>query len=127
MNRVELRGGLVKDIVFEGAKASFTMAVNGTRFDSQAREQVVKTAFVSCEAWGIVAEALRHAGVMQGCELYVVGELTQFKKEGEERSHTRVAVFTVQVVRMSARSQGAPPPEEPPQAEEKAVENPWGT
>lgn len=124
MNRVELRGGLVKDVEMVDVnglvKAAVTLAVNGTRYDGQTRQQVVKTTYVSCEAWGIVGENLYASGVGKGCELYVVGELTQQKREGDKESHTRVAIFTFDVVRMSLRAQNAPP-----QENAQGGENPW--
>lgn len=125
MNEWRGRGGLTKDPEYADMngmmRANFTVAVNGTRYDRQRREQVVKTTFVSCEAWGVVAERLYSQGVGKGCEVMVVGELTQWKKEGEERAHTRIACFDVVATRMTARAQAAPQPVDQPPADD-----PWG-
>jgi single stranded DNA-binding protein len=112
VNRVEVSGGLTKDAEFRTAGntllATFTVAVNGTRWDSQAGSQVVKTTFVNVNAWASLAEGLADSGgLTQGSEVYVLGELDQYKREGKDQPSTRVTALDVRVIRSRAgRPQG---------------------
>lgn len=120
MNRVEIRGGLTRDasvrtVGHGGVLMQFTVAVNGTRWDSQAGQQVVKTTFVTCQAWADVAEAIEAAGgLSQGDDVYVVGELDQYRKEQDDKPSTRVTVMDFRVLRRRQGNRHQTPPAEDP-------------
>ena len=106
MNRVELVGGLTRDpdcsVLQSGAASWFaTIAVNGTRYDSQERQQVVRTTYVALSAYGWLAEQLINEGYGKGDELHVVGELDQYEveKDGVKDRKTRVRPLVVNVTR----------------------------
>lgn len=106
MNRIELKGGLTRDPesrVLESGQTMcwMTLAVNGTRYDTASRQQVVKSIFVACQGWGPVAVEM--LSLHKGDEVYLVGELDQYKKADEEKHSTRVTVFTLSVLRESTR------------------------
>jgi single stranded DNA-binding protein len=137
MNRVEIAGGLVRDPEFKMLGQSqtpcleFTVAVNGTRYDSQQRQQVVKTTYVAVQAFNEVADDVmgKYPGLTKGDAVYVVGELDQRtieKADGTKESKTRVNAMHIVVQRTRTTSTstggrpaaprggyGAPPPEDP--------------
>lgn len=84
--------------------------MNGTRYDSELRQQVVKTLFVSVQGWGPVAAEM--LSWHKGDEVYLVGELDQYKKEGADRPSTRVTIFSATVLRESAGSGARAPAQE---------------
>lgn len=132
MNRVELVGGLTREpevrITPSGTATWFaTLAVPGTRYDSSARQEVVKTTYVSLVAFGWQAEQLTDENYGKGDTLHVLGELDQYEKEGpdgQKERKTRVSVLTAAPVRR--RSQGhsstPAPPARPPSS---AGADPW--
>lgn len=101
MNRAEIKGGLTRDpeISQSGGydRIQFTVAVNGTRWDSESRSQVVKTAYLMVVAWGPVAA--EWMSLKKGDEVYVVGELDQYKKENKDESSTRITAFSITMIR----------------------------
>lgn len=110
MNRVEVSGGLTRDPEYRMVGSygthllEMTVAVNGTRYDSEQRQQVVKTTFVQVQAWGYVAEFLtqQHGPLSKGDEVHVVGELDQRtveKSDGSKESKTRVTAVHIDVLR----------------------------
>lgn len=109
MNRVEIRGGLVRDVELKYVGQSgvacmeMTVAVNGTRYDSQQRTQVVKTTFVSVQVWGLKAEeTAERYRLSKGDEVYVLGELDQReveKADGTKERKTRVTALLIDVLR----------------------------
>lgn len=107
MNKVELRGGLVRDpelrFLPSGTPVStFTLAVNGCRWSSDEGKQIVTTQFISCQAWGTVGEQLADDDLRKGDELYVWGELDQStfeKKDGTKENKTRVTVLVYSATR----------------------------
>ena len=114
MNKVEIAGGLTREpelrfLESGAAVLNLTVAVNGTRYDSQARQQVVTTSYISVEAWGSLAEEFTELDVSKGSEVHVIGELTQRTVgEGDKKeSKTRVRAMVLNVVR---RKGGARPP-----------------
>lgn len=125
MNRVEVRGGLTRDAEFRFVGQAntplleFSVAVNGTRYDAQTRQQAVKTTFVSVQVWGLQAEEIMSKYALgQGDEVYVLGELDQReieKKDGTKERKTRVTGFHIVVLRSrhyqapNAGSSDAPP------------------
>lgn len=129
MNRVELLGGLTRDpecSVNQRGTATWlaTLAVNGTRYDGEARQQVVKTTFVSLSAFGWLAEELINAGYGKGDELHVVGELDQFeiaKDDGTKDRKTRVRPLVVTPTRRSS-----PMPARHPAQSHTPSPDPWG-
>lgn len=114
MNRVEIRGGLVRDsesrMAGHAMLCSFTVAVNGTRYDSETRQQVVKTVYVTCQAWAALADQITDdGGLQQGDDVYVVGELDQYRKADDDKPSTRVTVLAYSVLRRrTARSSARP-------------------
>lgn len=105
MNRVEISGGLVREPESGLAGAMdvcrFTVAVNGARWDRESGQQVVKTAYISCVAWGPVA--IECLSLHQGDEVYLIGELDQYRKENKDESSTRVTVFAMSMLREGRR------------------------
>ena len=114
MNRVEIRGGLVRDpeLRLVGAYSTplleMTVAVNGTRYDSQSRSQVVKTTFVSVQVWGHRGEeVMEKYQLAKGDEVYVLGELDQYEQEkadGTKERKTRVTGLLLDVLRSRSTS-----------------------
>lgn len=107
MNRVEIAGGLTRDAELRftpsgAAVLNMTVAVNGTRYDGDSRQQVVTTSYISVEAWGSLAEEAAEQDIVKGCEVYVLGELTQStteKRDGSKESKTRVRAMMIHVTR----------------------------
>ena len=110
MNKVEIAGGLTRDAEYRTVGASqtqlmeMTVAVNGTRFDSEQRQQVVDTVYVAVQVWGYVAQRLtdEHGTLHKGDEVYVVGRLSQQeveKRDGTKDRKTRVTAMVVSVTR----------------------------
>lgn len=118
MNRVELVGGLTRDpeikITQSGAVTWFaTIAVNGTRYDTETRGQVVKTTYVALSAFGWLAEQLTEGAYERGDELHVLGELDQYeieKEDGKKDRKTRVRPLVVNVTRRRAQVAARPDP-----------------
>lgn len=130
MNRVEIRGGLTRDpsmkVVGDGLHLlEFTVAVNGTRYDRETRGTVVKTTYVSVQAWGTVADEIVAAyQLTKGDEVYVLGELDQHeieKSDGTKDRKTRVTAFRVDVIRCKYRNGQRPTSPEP----EQSIEPPF--
>lgn len=111
MNRVELIGGVVRDPELQELESGFafvrfSLAVNGTRYSSTARSQVVHTDYISCHIWGDASTRFL-ADVIKGDEVYVMGKLDQKEithKDGTKESKTRVAVFTFDIIRKARRA-----------------------
>jgi single-stranded DNA-binding protein len=109
MNEVTLRGGVTKDAEISNVGVNgvpcveFTLAVNGTRFDPEANEQVIKSVFVICQAWHEVAQRLidDYGGLHRGDEVLVLGEVDQQRRSGKEdqRPSTRYIALRVDVLR----------------------------
>lgn len=135
INRVELVGGLTRDPEFRitptGTSTWFaTVAVNGSRYDSQSGGQVVKTTYVALSAFGWMAEQLYENSYVKGEELHIVGELDQYEveKDGQKDRKTRVTPLVVTPIRRRSEAMqqqrgpqaqkpdpwAAPPREEPP-------------
>lgn len=101
MNRVELHGGLVGNPEWGFTRggtafASCTLAVSGTRWDSQSKQEVVTTQYVRLQLWGGMAEQLMELNPGKGEKLYVVGELDQSEwedQDGKKQKRTRVRVL----------------------------------
>lgn len=100
MNRVEIIGGLTKAVdgrfINEYPMAQISLAVNGTRYSSEERRQIVTTTYVSCTAWGHQAVSLINQDPKVGERLYVLGELDQSTWEdadGKKQQRTRVRVI----------------------------------
>jgi len=141
MNRVEVSGGVTRDPELRytdggAAVMNLQLAVNGARYDSDTRTQVVDTTYVTVELWGSLAEDTAEQELSKGCEVHVLGTLTQqerVKRDGTKESKTRVRGMVVNVVRRRSgtaakasvvtpstprvkppRSSGPPPHTEPP-------------
>lgn len=106
VNRVELMGSLIEDPKQQQLESGFTfcrftLAVNGSRWSSSAGHQIVTTDFLGCHAWAEVgARAMRE--LHKGDEVHLVGKLDQRQnvlEDGKKDAHTRVVVFTYDVVR----------------------------
>lgn len=121
MNRVELIGGLTRDAelrsVGQGTPLlEFTLALNGTRYSAEKREQVVTTTFVRCQAWGWLGEQLADLVLLKGETVHVLGELDQYeveKDDGSKDSRTRIRVHTLTPTRRKSYSD--PEPQKVPQ------------
>jgi single-strand DNA-binding protein len=105
-NYVRVSGGITREPefrVFDSGSPLWTatIAVNGTRYDSQQRTQVVKTTFVSIQAWGWLAEEIMDLGLDRGDEVLVEGELDQseYEKDGKTERRTRVTILRLTPVR----------------------------
>ena len=132
LNKVEIAGGLTRspDLRFlpSGmAVCEFTVAVNGARYDSTARQQVVTTTFVAVNAWSSLAEEVVDMGLVQGDAVYVMGELEQReieKKDGTKERKTRVTASVVVPTRRRGTSL-APPRSTPAAPPGEHVQDPW--
>lgn len=134
MNKVEVSGGLTRDpeLSFSPGGYAFwraTIAVNGTRYDSTERKQVVKTSFVLISAGGYIAEAMAEVGYAKGDEMVIMGELDQNewtnKETGKQERRTQVNVLTHSPIRVrggntSSRAQ------QPRTAAPAPADDPWG-
>lgn len=107
MNRVEISGGLTRDPEIRYLPSGvgvldLTVAVNGARYDSDKREQVVTTSYISCNCFGWLAEQIANTGLSKGDEVYVLGELEQRSyetRDGKKESKTRVTIMALKPVR----------------------------
>lgn len=90
-----------------------TLAVNGTRYDAQMRQQVVTTTFASVVAFGYKAEQIMEEDLGPGDEIYVRGELDQQswenKEKGKTEHSTKIRIDSYDVVRRASSRQSAPP------------------
>ena len=107
-NIVSIEGGLTRDPDFgygQGHGIAYwrgNLAVNGTRYDSQTRQQVVTTVFAQTVAFGYQAEQLKAEGLVQGDSLLGDGQLGQNtfeKKDGTKETKTQVEVLNFTVLR----------------------------
>lgn len=126
MNKVELRGGLLRDAAVDYLPSGdpvmrFTLAVNGTRWSRSDNAHVVTTAYISCRMYADQVIAMIDAAgePKQGDDVYVVGELAQIEvQKGSDPTKTEkktgVTVFHMDVIRRKVR-----PATEPPK-------DPWG-
>jgi single-strand DNA-binding protein len=118
VNRVEIIGGLVREpelrfLPSGAAVCEFTLAVNGTRWDRDAKAQVVSTVFVACNLWEAEAESFADLGLERGDEIYVLGALDQRvieKKDGSKESKTRVRAQVVHPTRRRSLARGGREP-----------------
>lgn len=79
-----------------------SLALNGTRYDGQSRQQIVTTTYVSVVAYGWLAEQFAESGAHQGDEVYVLGELDQReveKRDGTKERKTRVTASLLMLTR----------------------------
>lgn len=127
LNRVELCGGMTRNPelkYFDSGMAvcDVSVALNGTRYDSASRAQIVTTTYVSVNAYGWVAEEFVNTGAKQGDEVYVLGELDQReveKRDGTKEKKTRVNASILTLTRhrtstpAAAMQPGATPPGSP--------------
>lgn len=112
MNRCELIGTLVRDLEMRylpsgQALVEMSLAVNGTRYDSDSRATVVTTLYCSITVWGWQAEQLANLEVKRGDSVHVLGELEQReieKRDGSKEKKTRVVAHTVTPVRLKTLS-----------------------
>lgn len=139
LNRVEISGGLVRDPELRYTSGGypvmdFTVAVNGTRYDSQKREQVVTTSFIAVNVWGPLAEQYADLDMQKGDEVYVLGRLEQRtieKKDGQKESKTRVTAMMVHHMKpktdagYSAPRTAGPAKDEPPLSAYDPTEEPF--
>lgn len=133
LNRVELIGGLTRDPSFTTVGSGFplaelSIALNGTKYDSTEKAQVVTTTYATVQAAGWLAEQVMVMGLTRGAEVYVLGALDQTeieKADGTKDRKTRVVAARIEVTRSrshqapTAPASGAPrggsqrPPEQP--------------
>lgn len=111
------RGGLTRDAECSNLEVSgipywsASIAVNGTRYDSTKRAQVVKTTYISLVAFGWMAEHLDAHGLLKGDEVRVVGELDNRevpRPDGTKERKTRVEVAVLDIVRRSRTALAQP-------------------
>lgn len=126
VNRVEISGRLsvdpqtVNEHGIDWWKATVVTSVQ--RYDSEARTEVVKPVFVNVVAKGPVA--VECFGIRKGDEVYVLGEIDQYKKQGREGPSTRVQAIVIRLVSEGRASrQGAHPAPQQGQAEGQG--DPW--
>jgi single-strand DNA-binding protein len=111
MNQVEIEGGVVNevDVGFTAsgrAWCRFTLAVPDVVYNPKERREQIATHFISCQAWGYVAEQLIAGDPQKGEKLYVRGKLDQSEYEdnqGKKQSKTRVQVIAFQFTNRLAR------------------------
>ncbi len=119
LNKVELIGGLTRDIHMTYTKkgtaiVELSLAVNGARYDFEARGQVVTTVYVQVQCFGATAERVAETEIRQGDEVYVLGELDQReveKRDGTTERKTRVTasvVIPTRIRQQAAVSDGVP-------------------
>lgn len=122
-NSVRIGGGFTRDPDFaytpQGGYPVWraTIAVNGTKYNSETRQQEVSTSFILISAGGFTAERLMEDGFVKGDEILVeCGELEQreWEKDGKREHRTQVNILSYSVVRKRAaapaRQQGVRQP-----------------
>lgn len=115
MNRVEISGRLsvdpqtVNEHGVDWWKATVVTSVQ--RYDVETRGEIVKPVFVNVVARGAVA--VECFGIRKGDEVYVVGEIDQYKKAGREGPSTRVQALMIRLMSegRASRSAGQAPAE----------------
>lgn len=135
-NYVRIGGGLTRDPTLTSTRygssmVGLTVAVNGTKWDGEQRQQVVTTQFVSVLAFGVVAERIVQMGLGRGDTVVVEGSLSQEEVEGDDGKKdrkTRVQAWNVVLVHstrtttarpISRQERPQPPGEAPPK------DDPW--
>jgi single-stranded DNA-binding protein len=130
-NHVRIGGGMTRDPDFsytpQGGYPVWraTIAVNGTRYNSESRQQEVSTSFILLSAGGFVAESLMEAAFVKGDEILVdTGELEQreWEKDGKREHRTQVNVLSWSAVRKRAST---PPRQEHGVRRPDPGEDPW--
>lgn len=124
-------GTLVRDLEMKYlpsgiALVEMSLAVNGTRYDSEARSQVVTTLYCSVTVWGWQAENLANLEARRGDSVHVLGELEQREVEkagGGKEKKTRVVAHVVTPVRV--KGLGGPNPMAPSGAAAGGGSDPW--
>jgi single-stranded DNA-binding protein len=100
LNRFELIGFLASDPVFETRRNTpmfrFSLAVNGSRYDTENRVQVAATRyFNSLSAWGQLAVECNRMGLRKGSLVFVSGYIDvdpyteKFIRPGQQAPVTR--------------------------------------
>lgn len=115
MNRVEISGGVVRDPELRQTGSGtyvtdLTVAVNGTRYDFEQRQQVIETSFISTVWWGHLAEKVVQL-LEQGDEVWLIGELHQIETEkgGKKERKTKVKGYVFQPIRKRVGPKGGQP------------------
>lgn len=115
-NSVRIGGGFTRDPDFaytpQGGYPVWraTIAVNGTKYNSETRQQEVSTSFILISAGGFTAETLMEEGFARGDEILVeCGELEQreWEKDGKREHRTQVNILSYSVVRKKAKARPA--------------------
>ena len=80
------------------AVASFSIAC-GSQWKDKAGEKQERTEWISCTAWGKLAEIIGEY-VKKGSQVYVSGKLKtdKYEKDGQTRYSTKVIVDTMQML-----------------------------
>jgi single-stranded DNA-binding protein len=93
-----------KQIGANSTVLNFTVAIDIMVWDSDSKQQVIDTAWISVEQFirGIIEE---HQMLYKGDRVYVSGPLTTFKRD--EKTHTRVRADIVQVISRGRTGQDA--------------------
>lgn len=116
MNRVELQGGLTRDVELRRLDTGLpviemSVAVNEARWSKQEGKQTVTTIYVSCQAFGWLADHIAELVLCKGDEVYIVGKLNQRsvqRQDGTKEQKTRVDIAML----APTRRRSAPPPQE---------------
>lgn len=119
MNRVELQGGLTRDVELRRLDTGLpvvemSVAVNEARWSKAEGKQTVTTTYVSCQAFGWMADQIGELVLCKGDEVYIVGKLNQrsiSRQDGTKEQKTRVDIITLTPTRRRAP---APPPQDAP-------------
>lgn len=132
-NYVRISGGITRDPdqgFTPGGWAYWrtTLAVNGTKYNSEARKQEAVTKFILVSAIGYPAEQLIELNLGKGDELLVEGELDQREwtnKDTDKKEHrTQVDLQQYTVLR---RRQAGGQTSARPAAVAAPVDDPWAT
>ena len=78
------------------------LACNGTRYDSQSRQQVVTTAFAQTVAFGYPAEQLMEENLVKGDQIMIrasLGNNTYEDNDGKKVTKTQLEIIGYDVVR----------------------------
>lgn len=133
-NYVRISGGITRDPdqgYTPGGWPTWrtTLAVNGTKYNSETRKQEAVTKFILVSCGGYVAEQLMELNLVKGEELLVEGELDQREwtnKETQKQEHrTQVDLQRYDVLRR--RQAGGQTSARPAVVQPAPGEDPWAT
>jgi single-stranded DNA-binding protein len=132
LNDVQLHGNVTKfeakELNTGSVVVNLTVAIDTTRYDSQKRDRVIATTFVSVEYWPVKLLAAEDL-LYPGDRVRLAGELSQQTGAGD-KVHTRVVAHYLTVTkrgRQGKEALGLAVPDRRPEPAAPQGEDPWAT